>query len=394
VLARSQVGRPDRPARITLTITRLAILYTLSPTSTDHGYTLQLHTLQWPRHVMAPTKRKRTSTRSESTNKRPRYSVPSDSEPTSSPQEWKAGCILEERLVGRKRQYLIKWTDIDPSTGRVYPPTWEPKENANALLIASWAQEQASGGAQGPRREQPKKTPRPPRATRRSRIVESSPEPSNDSSRTLSRLTTPARDTTHVQSSTVTTPTAAPSTRTCPCIRIRPRGRSLDRDEYKRYPQPATSQPASSQSLIQDTDLDSSALFAAAPEYRALGIVPDSQSSEGEGNFVPATQQTTGTTEPSSALEVSQEDATQDSVRLVFVILQSSVRGRIGRIGLGCQLFTREMRLLMETCRASPTSCKNPPHAHRRLHARYQRLSTTPQPSPRVSAAARTLRCL
>ncbi|KAH6510767.1 hypothetical protein HBI81_256610 [Parastagonospora nodorum] len=68
-----------------------------------------------------------------------------------------------------------------------------------------------------------------------------------------------------------------------------------------------------------ERELDSSQLFVARPDYQSSGVVPESQSSVGEGSFIPTTQHTTGTTHQSSTVNESQEEATEDSGLLEIV---------------------------------------------------------------------------
>ncbi|KAA1099269.1 hypothetical protein PGT21_001106 [Puccinia graminis f. sp. tritici] len=52
----------------------------------------------------------------------------------SQQQEWAANQILQEK--GGK--YLIEWSGLDPTTGRPWEPSWEPKKMANRALVADW----------------------------------------------------------------------------------------------------------------------------------------------------------------------------------------------------------------------------------------------------------------
>ncbi|KAH3938726.1 hypothetical protein HBH98_241520 [Parastagonospora nodorum] len=91
-------------------------------------------------------------------------------------------------------------------------------------------------------------------------------------------------------------------------------------DEYEPFSQLAATQSLSSVPVhTQESELDSSQLFAARPEYQSSGVIPDSQSSVGEGSFIPTTQQTRGTTQQSSTVNESQERATEDSDLLEIV---------------------------------------------------------------------------
>lgn len=288
---------------------------------------------------MATPKRKR-STKRPKPNNRPKYAADSsDNELSPSEELWEADSILQERRIGRKLQYLIKWKGIDPHTGEEYLPSWEPEENPTKDLVATWQQEKAkrdiasaSGGTESNRsRRRQKKQSRPrsqpqPHPSHKSRVIESSPESSiapsqTHSSNVPSRPSTPDCESAVpvVESSTVTTPIGAPTSATkrpSPAIQIGQRRGSFDPNEYERYSQLAASQLLPTESRTQGTDLESSQLFAAVPEYHSSGVVPDSQSSAGEGSFVPATQQTTGTTQQSSTGNEPQEDVTEDSVRL------------------------------------------------------------------------------
>jgi hypothetical protein len=276
---------------------------------------------------MATPKRKRTTTSRSKPSKRPKYVESSDEAPASE-ELWAAESILDEKRVGRKLQYLIQWKGIDPSTGETYVPTWEPQENPTPDLVAAWKQckaerdiTSASSVAEASRRKaRPKKKSLHPRPSRKARVIESSPEPSAaHTTSALSRPSTPADETTPFEhpSGTTTTPFGAPSAkRPSPKIHV-DRGNSFDPNEYERFSQLAASQPPSTEpSHTQESNLDSSQLFVARPEYRSSGVVADSQSSAGEGSFIPATQQTTGTTQQSSTVSESQEDVAEDSVRL------------------------------------------------------------------------------
>ncbi|EAT81610.2 hypothetical protein SNOG_11111 [Parastagonospora nodorum SN15] len=285
------------------------------------------HWLQRYRRVMATSKRKRRTTQSKST-KRPKHV---DSENEASPTEdlWAAERILDERRVRGKLQYRIKWKGIDPATGDEYVPSWEPKENPTPDLVAAWEERKrattSASTAVGPVRPEP---------ARKARVIESSPEPSAaHTTSALSRLTTPTTtptttstttpiDETNIRpSSSVTTPIGIPTAkRPSPKIHVGHRGDSFDPDEYEPFSQLAATQSLSSAPVhTQGSELDSSQLFAARPEYESSGVVPDSQSSVGEGSFIPTTQQTTGTTQQSSTLNESQEEATEDSGLLEIV---------------------------------------------------------------------------
>jgi hypothetical protein len=270
-------------------------------------------------------KRKSTTQRSKS-NKRRKYADSSDAEVPAPEDLWEAEGILDERHIRGKLQYLVQWKGRDPQTGKEYEPTWEPRENCTEALVVDWARQRsqqpdssAGGSAEssGAKRRQ-KKLSKPPRSSRQSRVVQSSPEPSTaHTTSVLSGPSTPAvgYPTLAFASSAVTTPVDAPPPPERPSLRVQvPRGDGFDPNEYERFSQLAPSQPPFTESRTQGADFESSQVSAAVSGYSSSGIVPDSQSSVGEGSFVPATQQTTGTTQESSPVHESQEDVTEDSV--------------------------------------------------------------------------------
>ncbi|KAH7071275.1 hypothetical protein BKA63DRAFT_419116 [Paraphoma chrysanthemicola] len=272
---------------------------------------------------MASQKRKRTTQRAKPV-KRPKYTETSDDE-SPSEQLWEAESILQEKRAGKKTQYLIQWKGIDPATGEEYQPSWEPEDNPTAALLAEWEarkkqlQEERSastcasargGRPRGPSRKQ-QSSPNTPRPSRQSRVVESSPEPSTAPIDIASSLpSSPARE---------SLAPAVDSKRASPKVHVEPPSGHFDPSEYERFSQLAPSDPPSRASQAQDTDLDSSQLFAAVAPYRSSGVVPDSQSSAGEGSFAPTTQHTTGTTQQSSTVDNTQEDVTEDSGLLEIV---------------------------------------------------------------------------
>jgi hypothetical protein len=261
---------------------------------------------------MATSKRKRTATRTKQTNKRPKYNISSDTELPASAQDndryWNAECILDERREKKRKgrrilEYLVKWTDIDEKTGLVYPPEWSEKKDVTASLLASWEQDKAERAAIAS-----KEAVRAKQARNQLRVVESSQEPE-----ALSSTGLPLQDLAPEHESAIIESESAPA---LPIqIQVRRRGSSFDRANFERFSQTAESQATSAQSQSQNTDLDSSQLFAAAPEFRSSGVVPDSQSSGGEASFVATTQQTTGTTQPSSSVSTNaSQEVTEDPV--------------------------------------------------------------------------------
>lgn len=58
--------------------------------------------------------------------------------------------ILDEKILKRGGQYLVKWQGIDPMTGEDWPPSWEPKVNVTDDLINDWkARKEADPGLMG-----------------------------------------------------------------------------------------------------------------------------------------------------------------------------------------------------------------------------------------------------
>ncbi|KAH6882896.1 hypothetical protein BKA58DRAFT_329969 [Alternaria rosae] len=290
----------------------------------EAGDTERRHILQRTLRVMARTKRKRNSLRTN-TNKRSRYDDSSPSEAGSTSDTlWAAECILDEHVVRGVRKYYIQWQGIDPKTGKTWEPTWEPEENANDLLVAHWTQEKArdlaevdqqSQGSDSRHSEgQQEAQAQASRRIRNPRVIDSSPEPTDRSSEATSPLS--------IRADPERLPSAAVSAaRASPRIQIARRGDSLERNNYVRFTQTPSSQPAPTPEPTQDTNLDSSQLFAARPRPHLSDIVPDSQSSSGEGSFVPTTQRTEDIGQQSTDSNDSrvEEDLAEDSGLLELI---------------------------------------------------------------------------
>lgn len=78
-------------------------------------------------------KRKATTAAKDIAKKKKVETKEADTETAETEKYYEARGILQESPT----QYLIDWAP-DSDTGEEYDPSWEPKENANQLLIADW----------------------------------------------------------------------------------------------------------------------------------------------------------------------------------------------------------------------------------------------------------------
>jgi hypothetical protein len=283
---------------------------------------------------MAKQKRKRQSTRI-ATNKRPKYDSLSSGDEDGF---WKADRILAERHTRNKLEYKIQWEGTDPATGQNWAPTWEPASNVNEALLDEWladkAVQETSESAHDTRAPesarstpthqspaQPRPRGRPPRSAR---VISSSPE--SEPSLVASPATPFIQG--HLQSSAITTSVgvlAQPTRVLRPLVCVRPELNSARRAEYERYSQLLPSQvvePLVEESQpepenTQETDLDSSKLFAAAHNFSS-GIVPDSQSSASEASYVVTTQASTSA-HTTQHTDSSPEEASEDTGLLEII---------------------------------------------------------------------------
>ena len=238
---------------------------------------------------MARSKRKRNPTRTKP-NKRPRYVDSSASEPDDESKLWEADCIVEERFIRGVKKYYIKWKGTDPSTGKDWPNTWEPAENANDELVADWQEEKARrSGHSVLERSETRTKHRASRRIRNSRVIDSSPESTSRSSPTSAPSTpTHHRAGSVNSSSAAVSPVGIPtsSRRVSPRIHIRRRGESLERNKFQLVSQISSPQPISAQAHSQETDIDISQCFAATRLYSS-GIVPMASHNIGPRDRVP-----------------------------------------------------------------------------------------------------------
>lgn len=287
---------------------------------------------------MAPAKRKRNSTRF-TPKKQPKYTSSDHATPTLSASDtfYEADCILQERTIDRKTSYLIKWKGYNPDTNQEWTPTWEPKSNANSLLLKEWEEKKARSASSIPGKQQKRGR------TRKRPIIDSSSDPSAIESPLLSAASTPApRRAIPATSSALTSPTGASATpaRTSPHVEITARGESFAPEDFERFSQTVASQSQSkskSQSQAgptqtQVSELDSSQLFAISGPCSLGGIIPDSQSSAGEGSFIPSTQRTGNSSEGATAsnTESHGEQTEENSVSFLFDSISSKPANRPG----------------------------------------------------------------
>lgn len=265
---------------------------------------------------MALSKRQRIPS-STKPNKRPKYIEP-DTESSSSSSsnseeeeiadqstiEWEAERIVEQRGKGFGLDYLIEWKGIDPATGQPWEPTWERaiKANASEKLLADWKKEQAvrarekksappktTGSAQ--RREPPEAPPAQATQTRvaRHRHTVESPELSELAPVTALTVDTSQRAATP---STAAADIGASSHNwASPQINIDLRGDSFHRNEYEIHTEIPESPNSLPRSTAEDTELESSQLFASQAAFRGAGIVADTQSTAGDISYIPVTQE-------------------------------------------------------------------------------------------------------
>ncbi|KAJ4352913.1 hypothetical protein N0V95_003823 [Ascochyta clinopodiicola] len=263
---------------------------------------------------MAPLKRKRQPTRTTS-NKRPKYTQPETDNSSSSSSdheeytndsqvEWEASRILAQEGKGFGLRYLIEWKGVDPATGGHWEPTWEDARNASDSLRASWKTEKAlqrlqenteaaeivtSGTQHQGAPEVPQAQATQTRASRQRRIVES-PETSTSVSATESP--TEIRPNTLDAPSTATIDIEAHTPDwTFAQAHIDPRGDSFNPSEYEPHAEIPDSSPSSLKSNSNDTNLESSQLFALHRAFSTSGVVPDTQSSAGDVSYIPVTQE-------------------------------------------------------------------------------------------------------
>ncbi|KAJ4988587.1 hypothetical protein SVAN01_05878 [Stagonosporopsis vannaccii] len=265
---------------------------------------------------MAHPKRKRIPARNTS-KKRPRYTQPdtsssscssdsdSDSEQTekNSQEEWEALRILAQTGRGFGLRYLIEWAGIDPATEKQWEPSWVKATNASEGLRTVWRREQAQ--------EAQEKKEAVTTAKRRleqqsahvishtqgaqaqggtqEKIAESTGTPS-----LLSKEDVPVEARQSIaaaQSSATLDFGASASDQASPQFAIDAHGESSNRGQYELLSEISESQPSSSRSVTEESDLESSQFFASQPAFRATGVVRGTPSSAGDASYIPVTQE-------------------------------------------------------------------------------------------------------
>jgi hypothetical protein len=242
---------------------------------------------------MAAPKRKRNSTKARK-NKRQKTSSDTD-EPY-----YRAIGILDERRTQGRIEYLVDWAP-DLITGEIYTPDWQPAQNCTGPLIVEWnnkknAQATSEASSRGASKNPQRLLDPPPPPKRKSRVVESSPEPSS----------TTAPETS--QSEPSQTPALAPAvpatsakTRESPQVLLDKRKSPGASFQY--YSQLPAS-PTSSIHSAHQSFLSSQSSYTGPRTYRSSGIVYDSEEEETaaneENSYVPTTQDASTSAGPST----------------------------------------------------------------------------------------------
>ncbi|KAF2871291.1 hypothetical protein BDV95DRAFT_58908 [Massariosphaeria phaeospora] len=245
-----------------------------------------------PKSASGTTKRKRASTTARHTpNKRARktkkappgfeprsdikveeYLPDSDEDPEKS---WDIKDILEEGYdLNLVHHYFVKWEDEE------YPDSWVQAINANKLAVKYWKEKKKAE-----------------RNKRESTDANSSVASTALSSFTSTATPTPSRSRRSGLRNTVSVAADAteghPPDRVSPLVQVR-RQSDFDRSEFERFSQLPSSQPNSS-------PVPDKADTGRARDFRASGIVPDSQSTDGSGTYIQPTQATQTTQETSGS---------------------------------------------------------------------------------------------
>lgn len=316
------------------------------------------------------TKRKRSSTidsknttprstprkRQKKTDKR-QHEQPAGLDQSAQPASVESDPFYEARAILKetKNKYLIDWEN-DRVTGEVYQPTWEPKRNANKLLVEDWKCRKLGeqGPKQQPQQQEPTSAPSPAasaarpqtdtsgspapttpsaaapkrksHAPKRRRIVQSSspspePEPEADSV----PVNSPALDESRVIPETELRETRQPAV-------IVTQPTDFNPSDYERFsasqiPWGSSQAAPASSPQLQQTDFTVNSSQApsnphTAESYNVLAekllrqplfgkgaIVPDSQSLPGDSSFAPSTQTCSGAEGQLAQIQAEQTDS-------------------------------------------------------------------------------------
>ena len=240
---------------------------------------------------MAPLPKRKRSTNQATSKKRAR--IEDSPEPTDD-TEYRAKDILDENA----KKYLIDW-EPDPSTGKSFEPTWEPKEYANLQLVEAWEQQKAARAVAGHLESLEVATPKSS-VRRRIRISRVVPEGSSAGATPSSTRQTRRSPTITPASSRRHSSRQQPS----PHVHVEPR-EDFDPAEFERISQlpPSLSQnqaQETSESLHNeegDEDVSSPSPSPRALEHTNVSnhIIPDTQSCRASASYVPPTQNVSGT---------------------------------------------------------------------------------------------------
>lgn len=241
---------------------------------------------------MAPPKRKRIPTR-DTSNKRPKYTQPDTSSSSSdsdshsnsdseqreqdSQEEWEALRILEQTGRGFGVRFLIEWAGLDPATGKQWEPSWVKATNVSDGLRIAWREEQAQQARE-----------------KKEAIVAAKRRPPQQKTQPVSHSHTEGTGTSPSASEEVSLLEnlgASVSDGTDPQVATNERSESPSRGEHELISEISDSQPSPSNTVTEETDLESSQLLTSQPVFRASGIVPDTQSSAGDVSYIPVTQE-------------------------------------------------------------------------------------------------------
>jgi hypothetical protein len=91
----------------------------------------------------SPGRALRTKRRKDYSDHHPLSQYP-DINPPEQGKFWAASDIIDERRVNGRKEYLVVWVGIDPTTNQPYEPDWVPARDSNKQLLEAyqWKKEQ------------------------------------------------------------------------------------------------------------------------------------------------------------------------------------------------------------------------------------------------------------